>query len=75
MLRWIATVGLAIALLAWPAGAAAEAPRLLVTEVRASTDAADLVTLIPGKSSPRTLLPGRPGLRRGLLPGDTPSWS
>lgn len=77
MLRRAATLGLLFALL-WASVAAAaptERPRLQFTKVRVIDEAADLVIASADGSGQRTLLPGRPGLRRGLLPGDTPSWS
>lgn len=76
MLRSTTGAVLAIALLGALATAAmADSPRLLVTQFDASTEASDLVTLTPGKPGRRPLLSGNPGLRRGLLPGDIPSWS
>jgi Tol biopolymer transport system component len=76
MLRWAAGAALLIVFLSASAAAvAADSPRLLVFNVDASSEAIDLVTVSPGRPGERSLLMGRPGLRRGLLPGDVPSWS
>lgn len=70
-------LGVLLALLgASVAGAASsERSRLLLSKVRASDEVADLVTGSPNGTGQRSLLAGRPGLRRGLSPGETSSWS
>lgn len=76
MLSRAMCVGLLVLLVAAVATAtASERPRLMLSKVTASSQAIDLVTVSPDGTGQRTLLPGRPGLRGGLLAGDAPSWS
>lgn len=76
MLRRAASLGILVALLsASLTGVASGEPRLLLSKVRAGDEAADLVTVSAKGNDQRSLLAHRVGLRRGLSPGETSSWS
>lgn len=77
MLRRATSCCLLLALLgASLAGAAsADQPRLLLSKVRVEDGTGDLVTASRDGTGQRSLLANRPGLRRGLSPGETAAWS
>lgn len=77
MLSRVVSLALLLALLGGSVAAAAtgEQPRLLVSKVRASDEAGDLVTVTAKGTGERSLLRSRPDLRRGLSAGEAPSWS
>jgi len=77
MLSRVASLGLLLVFLgaSLAATASGEQPRLLLSKVRASDEAADLVTVSAKGNGQRSLLAGRAGLRRGLSPGETSNWS